>query len=450
MVDKFTNRDAGPVSYQSSVFQAVSVEIDESPNQVISNGGAGVSSPRFRRTVVVSLEQDDRLAARSASPTSITSPEPLHRSLSHADQPIFRSASISLSELKKPLYGSVSAGGADLEAFLCSNDHWNRDDETRPRIGAKPSHCFAAEQTTAQPATAIPVLHQEHQANVRPSSPTVPHLQTRSAPDLDLGARLDDALQRFDSCGIGSLDRLRLSGRMLTSPKSFPPRGSSEKLDISTSNINVSDIFSHAAPSSNPTMGLSMQAGSAGRMRRQSSPGLQSTAVQKTSHRRSFASQSSRLGKPASKTRRLSSPAVRSAGVQKPSYRLPSSSPPKEHAGPTSATRRQSSPPRRLSLDVDLNPTLGQMSPTRSPSHQQPKHRCQTDGCNADLSDCKPYVRRYRLCWACMKSSEVLVDSKAMRFCQQCSRLHDLSMFDGKKKSCRVKLIELKQRRMAL
>jgi len=49
-----------------------------------------------------------------------------------------------------------------------------------------------------------------------------------------------------------------------------------------------------------------------------------------------------------------------------------------------------------------------------------------------------------------MKSSEVLVDSKAMRFCQQCSRLHDLSMFDGKKKSCRVKLIELKQRRMAL
>jgi len=481
MADKPVNRDRAPFSLQSGIFQAINVKNDESPKQAFGDGGAGVS-PRFRSRTVGSVGQEPLAASLCSSPTSVMSPKLLHSCMSHADQPIFRSLSISQSELKKPLYGSGSSGYADLEAFLAGND-WDRDEEARPRIGAEQSPCLVAEQTMAQAATTIPVMSQQQQANVRPSSPhvphlqtrsapgldpggravphlqtrsapdldlggpAVPHLQTRSAPDLDLGARLDDALQRSDSCGIGSLDRLRLSGRMPTPLKSLPSKGASGELDTSTLTLEISELLSHAAPSSNPAMdAYSMQAGSADRMRRQSSPGLQSTADQKTGYRLSFTSQLSRLGQPATKTRRLSSPAVQSAGVEKPSHQLPSSS---QQVGYTSATRRQSSPPRRLSVGVDLNPTLRKMSLIRPPSHQQPKARCQVDGCNADLSDCKPYVRRYQLCWTCMKSSEVFVESKAMRFCQQCSRLHDLSMFDGKKRSCRDKLIKLKQRRMA-
>ena len=380
----------------------------------------------------------------SASPTSIVSPGLLHRSTSYADTPIFRSTSMSLAELKKPLYGSGSAAGgspssADLDAFLRSND-WDRD-ETRPRIGAEPSSCFATEQTS-QAITIPVVLNQQHRANRPFGDPNVPPLEmARSAPGLD------DALQMSDSSGIGSLDRLRLSGRMLTSPKSPAPTGGSpEKLETSTSNP-IFSVFSLAAAQGNPATDLSMQAGGTSRMRRQSNPEVQSAASgQKPTHRLSLTS--SRLGRVASKARRQSSPGLQSAGVQKPSNRLPSSSQPLQQAGCASPTIKQSSSPRRQSLDADISPTYGLPSPTRPSSHL-PKHRCQTDGCNADLSDCKPYVRRYRLCWTCMKSSAILVDSKAMRFCQQCSRLHDLSMFDGKKKSCRVKLIELKQRRMA-
>jgi len=436
MEDECAIREA---AYESKFFQALSAEVDDSLKQAKCNGGAG-APPSLSEIVVRPLScQTGSLGqaplAAGSSPTSIISPAVLHRSTSYADTPIYRSTSISLAELKKPLYGSGSTGSADLDAFLGSND-WNGD-EARPRIGAEPSPCLATEQPAQ--ATVVPEPTQQHGANRR-QRPTAPHrLETMSEPSLD-----DPFRRSPDSNGIGSLDRMTLSGRTLSdSPKSFFPWGSA-KLETSTSNT-CDSVFSHAARLS--AKDFSMQAGGAGRVRRQSNP-EQKAAGQTLPHRLSLTSQSSRKSRLAS-NRRQSSPGLQSAGVQKPSNRMPSSSPAPKQAGCDSVTSKQSSPPRRQSLEVDLHPTHGLLSPSQPSSHL-PKHRCQTDGCNADLSNCKPYVRRYRLCWTCMKSSMVFVDSKAMRFCQQCSRLHELSMFDGNKKSCRVKLIELKQRRMAL
>ena len=47
---------------------------------------------------------------------------------------------------------------------------------------------------------------------------------------------------------------------------------------------------------------------------------------------------------------------------------------------------------------------------------------CLVDGCNSDLSDCREYHRRHRVCEKHSKTPVVLVGGKQQRFCQQCSR----------------------------
>jgi hypothetical protein len=47
---------------------------------------------------------------------------------------------------------------------------------------------------------------------------------------------------------------------------------------------------------------------------------------------------------------------------------------------------------------------------------------CSVDGCNADLSDCREYHKRHRVCEKHSKTPVVLVGGKQQRFCQQCSR----------------------------
>lgn len=47
---------------------------------------------------------------------------------------------------------------------------------------------------------------------------------------------------------------------------------------------------------------------------------------------------------------------------------------------------------------------------------------CQVDGCNADLSDAKPYHRRHKVCEYHAKAPAVLIGEQHQRFCQQCSR----------------------------
>ncbi|XP_077214990.1 squamosa promoter-binding-like protein 3 [Tasmannia lanceolata] len=73
--------------------------------------------------------------------------------------------------------------------------------------------------------------------------------------------------------------------------------------------------------------------------------------------------------------------------------------------------------------------------------------RCQVEGCNVDLSTAKEYHRKHRVCGSHSKCPKVVVAGQERRFCQQCSRFHDLSDFDEKKRSCRKRLSDHNARR---
>nr|AGI62051.1 SQUAMOSA promoter-binding-like 3 [Erycina pusilla] len=81
-------------------------------------------------------------------------------------------------------------------------------------------------------------------------------------------------------------------------------------------------------------------------------------------------------------------------------------------------------------------------------SHQANQHTyCQVEGCNFDLTAAKDYHRKHRVCERHSKSPRVVVSGHERRFCQQCSRFHDLSEFDQKKRSCRRRLSDHNARR---
>ena len=48
---------------------------------------------------------------------------------------------------------------------------------------------------------------------------------------------------------------------------------------------------------------------------------------------------------------------------------------------------------------------------------------CQVFDCNKDLSSCKDYHKRHRVCEVHSKTAQVIVNGIEQRFCQQCSRL---------------------------
>ncbi|XP_024977060.1 squamosa promoter-binding-like protein 13A [Cynara cardunculus var. scolymus] len=65
---------------------------------------------------------------------------------------------------------------------------------------------------------------------------------------------------------------------------------------------------------------------------------------------------------------------------------------------------------------------------------------CLVDGCNSDLSNCKEYHRRHKVCEVHSKTPQVSINGQKQRFCQQCSRFHSLEEFDEGKRSCRKRL----------
>lgn len=73
--------------------------------------------------------------------------------------------------------------------------------------------------------------------------------------------------------------------------------------------------------------------------------------------------------------------------------------------------------------------------------------RCQAEGCNADLSTAKHYHRRHKVCEFHSKAATVVTAGLTQRFCQQCSRFHQLSEFDNGKRSCRKRLADHNRRR---
>uniref|UniRef100_A0A5B7A6J4 Putative squamosa promoter-binding-like protein 3 isoform X1 n=2 Tax=Davidia involucrata TaxID=16924 RepID=A0A5B7A6J4_DAVIN len=87
---------------------------------------------------------------------------------------------------------------------------------------------------------------------------------------------------------------------------------------------------------------------------------------------------------------------------------------------------------------------------TRASYHSSQSPNCQVEGCNLDLKSAKDYHRRHRICESHSKSPNVIVSGMERRFCQQCSRFHDLSEFDDKKRSCRRRLSDHNARRRRL
>ncbi|CAM0905978.1 unnamed protein product [Alopecurus aequalis] len=72
---------------------------------------------------------------------------------------------------------------------------------------------------------------------------------------------------------------------------------------------------------------------------------------------------------------------------------------------------------------------------------------CQAERCGADLTEAKRYHRRHKVCEAHAKAAVVLVAGLRQRFCQQCSRFHELLEFDDTKRSCRRRLAGHNERR---
>ncbi|KAF2605569.1 hypothetical protein F2Q70_00024480, partial [Brassica cretica] len=79
------------------------------------------------------------------------------------------------------------------------------------------------------------------------------------------------------------------------------------------------------------------------------------------------------------------------------------------------------------------------------PSGQIP--RCQVEGCGMDLTNAKGYYTRHRVCGMHSKTPKVIVAGIEQRFCQQCSRFHQLPEFDLEKRSCRRRLAGHNERR---
>ncbi|KAI9120446.1 hypothetical protein K1719_007479 [Acacia pycnantha] len=72
---------------------------------------------------------------------------------------------------------------------------------------------------------------------------------------------------------------------------------------------------------------------------------------------------------------------------------------------------------------------------------------CQVESCESDLSEAKHYHRRHKVCEFHAKASSVLISGLQQRFCQQCSRFHELGEFDDAKRSCRKRLAGHNERR---
>ncbi|XP_027347530.1 squamosa promoter-binding-like protein 3 [Abrus precatorius] len=72
---------------------------------------------------------------------------------------------------------------------------------------------------------------------------------------------------------------------------------------------------------------------------------------------------------------------------------------------------------------------------------------CQVNNCDADLSEAKQYHRRHKVCEYHAKAPSVHIAGLQQRFCQQCSRFHEVSEFDDSKRSCRRRLAGHNERR---
>ncbi|GMI75139.1 hypothetical protein HRI_001183200 [Hibiscus trionum] len=85
-------------------------------------------------------------------------------------------------------------------------------------------------------------------------------------------------------------------------------------------------------------------------------------------------------------------------------------------------------------------PSSASFKRARPPGSGNRVPSCSVDGCTADLSKCRDYHRRHKVCEVHSKTPRVSIRGQGQRFCQQCSRFHSLVEFDEGKRSCRKRL----------
>ncbi|CAL0325282.1 unnamed protein product [Lupinus luteus] len=108
-------------------------------------------------------------------------------------------------------------------------------------------------------------------------------------------------------------------------------------------------------------------------------------------------------------------------------------------------TESMLSKPKGAASDAGLSKmasTLASGSSKRARAFNNGNHTvtCLVDGCNSDLSNCRDYHRRHKVCELHSKTPQVTIGGQKQRFCQQCSRFHSLEEFDEGKRSCRKRL----------
>ncbi|GAV90344.1 SBP domain-containing protein [Cephalotus follicularis] len=97
---------------------------------------------------------------------------------------------------------------------------------------------------------------------------------------------------------------------------------------------------------------------------------------------------------------------------------------------------------KRKELGVSKMGSLssGPSKRTRATGNGNQPVSCLVDGCNSDLSNCRDYHRRHKVCELHSRTPRVTIGGQNQRFCQQCSRFHSLEEFDEGKRSCRKRL----------
>mmetsp|Transcript_28656 Transcript_28656/g.54132 ORF Transcript_28656/g.54132 Transcript_28656/m.54132 type:complete len:339 (-) Transcript_28656:205-1221(-) len=97
-----------------------------------------------------------------------------------------------------------------------------------------------------------------------------------------------------------------------------------------------------------------------------------------------------------------------------------------------------SSPPEGFEME---KASLTSENTRTSKKRTKPPRACRIPFCNVkDLENTSRYCNRHRICDAHLKALSVDIDGKPYRFCQKCSRLHELRLFDFNKHSCRSSL----------
>nr|WMI30936.1 squamosa promter-binding-like protein 35 [Diospyros sp. 'deyangshi'] len=89
---------------------------------------------------------------------------------------------------------------------------------------------------------------------------------------------------------------------------------------------------------------------------------------------------------------------------------------------------------------MELSSSSGPSKRAKAPGNGTRVVSCLVDECSSDLSQCREYHRRHKVCELHSKTPRVTIGGREQRFCQQCSRFHSLVEFDEGKRSCRKRL----------